>query len=110
MTYTFKCACGHKFDWHNIAMDKRDKFHPPCPECKGTANRRVMPDRFSFAIQETNDPISVKSDSYWNNAEMVRQKKAKKKHDVEQERMYYDEAHRNKKLTGQARAESFNED
>lgn len=111
MTYRYKCKnCGHKFDWHNVDMEKRDEFHPPCPECESEDNKRIIPDRFTFVVTETNDVVSAKPDSYWANAEANRQKAAKKRDEEKKEKWHYDEKYREKKITNKQRAAKLGEE
>jgi len=110
MTYSYKCKCGHEFDWYNVPMENRDSFKPNCPECGETKAKRVIKNSMLFIIPENDDTISPKQDSYWANAEENRIKNSTKRFKDEQEKLQYDSKYRSNKIAGAARAKTFNDE
>ena len=90
-TYRFRCEeCGLRFDIGGIPIAERDSFDAECTDCGGLECTRIMQNEMRFHFKDDMDKsMSVKPDSFWDNAEANRIKNLDKGRKVREEKVRF---------------------
>jgi putative FmdB family regulatory protein len=95
MIYSYRCTeCAYTFDLNRL-MDERNN-DAECELCKTVAKRYYTPITHSF--NEGHGAVSSKPDSYWANAERVKQDNLAKKYNEQIEKSVYNDPTVNSKF------------